>query len=230
MTGLDNFNSLSSHPLAARKVGTVRANRIEIKLSPRQVDLRSFAARNELGYYPQKQRNAVKYKDFPIQKGNKILYEENVITWYTDLAKLEVSDMTLTEGARQMQEDTHITVLHASDLDIQLPDFALEPEGLWSRVSELVGGKDIDFAEYPEFSDKYYLRGVNETAVREFFGGSLVQFFESRGEMHVECHKNRLLIYKKRDLLGVRDIEEVEKFSEDLIEVIYQNQKTAQAV
>jgi len=138
--------------------------------------------------------------------------------------------MTLTEGARQQQEDTHITVLHLSDLEIHIPDFALEPESLMSRMSEIVGGKDIDFDAFPEFSSKYYLRGDSETDVRSFFGGDLIRFFEKHQDMHVECHKSRLLIYEKRDLLTVSEIEFAEKFAEELLKVIYENQKTAQAV
>jgi MFS superfamily sulfate permease-like transporter len=230
IVGLDKFNPLSSHPLAARKIGGVRANKIEIQLTPRQMELRKFADGGELGFIPQKQRNAAKYRDFPIQKGNRILYEENIITWYTDHAKVEVSDMTLTEGARQQQEDTHITVLHLSDLEVQIPDFSLEPEGLWSRVSEVVGGKDIDFDGFPEFSQKYYLRGDPESDIRNFFGGDIIRFFEQHPEMHVECHKNRLLIYKTRDLLTVSEIEFAEHFAEELVKVIYESKKTAQAV
>jgi len=57
LQGLDKFNPLSSHPLAARKVGGSRPNRIEIQLSSRQIELRKFAERTELGFVPQRQRN-----------------------------------------------------------------------------------------------------------------------------------------------------------------------------
>jgi len=222
MIGLEKFNPLSSHPLAARKLGSGKTNKIEIQLSPRQVELRNFADNQEFNFYPQKVRNAIKYKDFPIQKGNKILYEENVLSKYSDLGKIEVSDMTLTEGARQAQSDTHITVIHLSDIELSIPDFALEPEGLWSKFSELAGGKDIDFAAYPSFSKKYYLRSDNESVVREFFSAPLIHFFENREEMHVECHKNKLLIYKKRDLLDPAEISYIEKFAIDLLQLIQQ--------
>lgn len=230
VVGLDGFNPLSSHPMAARKVGFGNPNRLEIQLSPRQADLRRFAENRELSFYPPRQRNAAKYRDFPIQKGNKLHYEENVMVYYPGPARIEVSDITLSEGVRQAQEDTHMTVFHLSDLEIQIPDFALEPEGLWSRVSELVGGKDIDFPEFPEFSRKYYLRSDDEHATRSFFNEQLIRFFEDKEEIHVECHKNRLLIYKRRDILDVEEIELVEKYAEELLQVMYESQKTAQAV
>jgi MFS superfamily sulfate permease-like transporter len=231
ITGLTGHKAFSTHPLAAKKVSTGAAGVMQLELNTRQIALRNFSEANDYAFYPQKVRNALKYKDFPIQTGGaRILYEENVLSRYTDLAKVEVSDMTLTEGALQAKSDTHITVAHISETEFPIPDFALEPEGLWSRLSELVDGKDIDFVDHPKFSEKYYLRGLNETAVREFFTERLIRFFESHSEVHVECHRHRLLVYVKRDLLEVPDIEALEKFSEELVQVIHQKQKTAQAV
>ncbi|HEY5824420.1 MAG TPA: SulP family inorganic anion transporter, partial [Cyclobacteriaceae bacterium] len=227
VTGFEHFQFFSSHPLAARKFAPGSQNKLEIKFSPRQIELRKFAELNDYVYYPQKIRNLMKYKDFPIQKGNKILYEENILAKYLENGKIEASDITLSEGALQEQNDTHITVLHISEIDINLPDFALEPEGLWSKFSELAGGKDIDFANHPGFSKKYYLRGENETTIRNFFSESLIHFFENREEMHVECHKNKLLIYKKRDLLESSEIGYCEKFAGDLLQLI--QQKATQA-
>jgi MFS superfamily sulfate permease-like transporter len=231
ITGFTAHKAFSTHPLAAKKIAAGAASVMQLELNQRQVALRSFSDANDYAFYPQKVRNALKYKDFPIQTdGSKIMYEENVLSRYTDFAKVEVSDMTLTEGARQAKSDTHITVAHISETELPIPDFALEPEGLWSKFSELVGGKDIDFTDHPGFSKKYYLRGPNETAVREFFTDDLIRFFEKHDEVHVECHRHRLLVYKKRDLLELSEIEALEKFSEDLVQVIHQKQKTAQAV
>lgn len=231
ITGFSSHRAFSTHPLAAKKISAGAGHVMQMELNARQVALRTFSEANDYAFYPQKVRNALKYKDFPIQSGGaKILYEENVLSRYTDLAKVEVSDMTLTEGARQAKSDTHITVAHISEAEVPIPDFALEPEGLWSKFSELVGGKDIDFADHPDFSKKYYLRGPNETAVRDFFTEDIIRFFEMHGEVHVECHRHRLLVYTKRDLLELPEIEALEKFSEDLLQAIHQKQKTAQAV
>jgi len=231
ITGLTGHKAFSGHPLASKKLAGGTAGVLQVELNARQVALRGFAESNEYVFYPQKVRNALKYKDFPIQTGgSKILYEENVLSRYTDLAKVEVSDMTLTEGAGQAKSDTHITVVHVSEIEQPIPDFALEPEGLWSKLSELVGGKDIDFDDHPSFSEKYYLRGNDETAIRQFFGENLIRFFENHDEIHVECHKHRLLIYLRRDLLETPEITLLEKFSEDLMMVINQRQKTAQVV
>jgi MFS superfamily sulfate permease-like transporter len=221
--GFENFKTLSNHPLATRKFDPGSQSKFEIKLSPRQITLRAFAERNELNFYPQKVRNAVKYKDFPIQNGNKIQYEENILAKYTAAGKIEISDITLSEGARQEQSDTQITLVQVSETGIVIPDFALEPESLWSRFSELVAGKDIDFKSFPGFSAKYYLRGYKEEAIREFFNDSVIRFLENNEEMHIESHKSKLLFYKKRDLLTASEIKSIVAFVEDLTNIVTEN-------
>jgi len=225
--GFDRFKPFSNHPLATRKFSLEHNNKIEIKLSPRQLQLRKFAENNEWVFYPQKVKSALKYKDFPIHNANKIPYEENILMRYTENAKLEVSDITLQEGARQSQKEIQITVVQVSETDALIPDFALEPEGLWSKLFESVSGKDIDFDNHPVFSDKYYLRGRSETDVRDFFSQQVIHFLENREEMHIECHRNRLIFYKKRDLLEPSEILYTSKFAEEFISLIHQKEEQA---
>jgi len=223
--GFDRFKPFSNHPMSTRKFSLDNQNRIEIKLSPRQLELRDFAEGEEYAFYPQRAKNALKYKGFPIQVGNRILFEENTLTKYTDLARVDVSDITLTEGAMQDREDTHITVIHISEEEIQVPDFALEPERLWSKLFEGVAGKDLDFASHPAFSKKYYLRGQHEEAVRKFFSDSIIQFLENREEVHIESHRNRLLFYKKRDLLTTSEIFYVVNFANDFLRLVKEKEE-----
>ena len=216
--GFEHFQLMSSHPLASRKLSPVNQTKIEIKLIPRQMELRKFAEANDFVYYPQRIRNLLKFKDFPIQRGHKILFEENVLAKYSEIGKIEASDISLQEGVMQDKSETQITLLQLSDVDKVIPEFALEPEGLWSKLFEGMAGKDIDFAEYPTFSKKYYLRGEDETSITVFFSKSLIEFLEGTEPMHVECHKNRLIFYKKRDLLEPSEIEYMSKFAEDFIQ------------
>lgn len=221
--GFERFKPFSAHPLAARKFSPDHFNKFEIQLSPRQIELRKFADANDYDFNPQHIRTASKYKDFPIQKGNRIRFEENTMSKYLDLGKIEVADMTLIQGARQASQETHITIVHVSETDLPIPDFALEPESIGTKLSELMGGKDIDFEEYPEFSRKYYLRAENEATIREFFAEPIIRFLENREEIHVECHRHRLLFYKKLDLLEPHEIVFLEKYAEDFVNAVKQS-------
>ena len=221
--GFDYFQHFSNHPLATRKLTAGSQTKLEVKLSPRQIELRKFADTNEFAYFPQKVKTSFKYKEFPIQIGNKIPYEENILSQYGDFGKIESSDITLQEGALQDKKETRITIVQVSDFDFPVPDFALEPEGLWSKLFEGVSGKDIDFAAYPVFSKKYYLRGHHENAITHFFSEPLIHFLENREEMHIECHKHRMIFYKKRDLLEPEEIKYVAKFAEDFLQLAQAN-------
>jgi hypothetical protein len=187
------------------------------------VVLRKFSEENEYTFYPQRVRNAVRYKDFPIQQGARIQYEENILEKYLENGRITVSDVILTEGAGQAQTESRITLVQVAETDFLIPDFALEPESLWSRLSELTHGKDIDFITHQQFSNKYYLRGDSEEQIRNFFSNGIISFLESKEAVHIECHRNKLLFYKKRQLLQPNEIAALEKFVEEFLERIDQN-------
>lgn len=218
VVGLEKFNSFSSHPLAARKFSSSKANTFEIKLNERQVELRDFATLHQYGFAPQKVLAAPKYKGFPIEKGHDISFEENLLTQYTDTGKIEISDLHLREGAGHAGADRVITTVQLSETGLSIPNFAMEPEGLWTKLFEHAAGKDIDFSAYPDFSKKYYLRADNEAALTSFFKESLVHFLENREGMHIESNKNRLIFYKKKSELTPVEIEYVVKFAREFVE------------
>ena len=220
IVGFENFKSFSNHPLATRKFDPDAQSRFEIKLSQRQIGLRTFASENDYSFFPQKIRSAMKYKDFPIQRGVKIQYEENILEKYLEQGRISVSDVTLTEGALSATNDLQITLVLISEIGLSIPDFALEPEGLFTKLTELAGSKDIDFTGHPIFSKKYYLRGEQEVKIRAFFTENALQFLENREDIHIECHRNKLLFYKKRGLLETGEILYTEKFAEDFLQVI----------
>lgn len=219
--GFDRFKPFSKHPLAARKYSPEVESKLEIKLTTRQVALRDQAEREEFVFYPNRVKNSLKYKDFPFQLSGKILYEENVLTRYTESAKIEIADVVLQHGVRQEQRETSITVLMASDLDLPIPDFALEPEGLWNKVSDLLLGADIDFPGNPDFSKKYYLRSHDAESVKKFFTPDVLVFLANREEIHIECHRHKLLFFRKRDLTEPSDLVYLHEYALAFIQVLH---------
>jgi len=220
LDGFDRFKPMSSHPLATRKFSPEAHSKYEIRLSERQISLRDFARGEGYDFYPQRTRNALKFRHFPFASGNKIIAEENLLTRYTDYGLVQVSDVLIAEGVRQEQTETAMTVMEITDLDVDIPDFALEPEGLWSRFAELTIGKDIDFQDQPGFSAKFYLRGSDEAAVRTFFTPALRSFLENRELVHVECHRNKLLFFRRIGLLAPGEIDYLEKYADELMTLI----------
>lgn len=220
MQGLGKHKPHSDHPLATRLFIASNHNGEELKLDTRQSELRDLAEAKEFAFYPMTIRNVVKFKGFPIEKGRRILYEENILSQYANYGKIEISDITVTEGAGAAQEDTAITVVYLSELEFAVPDFALEPEGLWTKFSEMNNGRDIDFTNHPSFSAKYYLRSENEVLTRDFFSEKLIYFLETHDNLHMESYRNKILMYKKIGKMSSAEIESILRFIEEFTGVI----------
>lgn len=220
VTGLDGFFTFSDHPLAARKPQS-EAGRIQIRLSPRQIALSLYAQKNEMVFYPQKVRTLGKYIGFPLQMNqmnNKPGMEENIISGYEDWGKTEFSDLLLSRATDMKIEQRVMTILYISEIEQRLPDFTLEPEKFFTKVSEFTGNKDIDFAGHPAFSAKYYLRGRDERAVREFFTPQRLAFCECEYEaLYMECHKNKIIVHKGRLLSEVSELERIYEFARQFV-------------
>ena len=215
--GFDRFKSSSDHPLSARKYSEEALSRMEIRLTPRQVLLREFASSNDFMFHPQQVRNVLKFTAFPVAARNRIHFEESILSRYHQWGKVEVSDVSISVGG---QEDVVVTVMELTELEAAVPDFTLEPENLWSRISEMTFGKDIDFTDHPGFSSKYYLRAGDEQAIRKFFRPDLLEFLTRREEMHVECGRNRLLLYKRMDVVSPAEILQMLDFASELVSLV----------
>jgi hypothetical protein len=56
--------------------------------------------------------------------------------------------------------------------------------------------------------------------VRKYFKEPVIRFLENREEIHIECHKHRLLLYKRLDLLDPSEIEFLERYAEEFVEAL----------
>ncbi|MFL2911325.1 MAG: hypothetical protein ACJZ70_12385 [Limisphaerales bacterium] len=98
---------------------------------------------------------------------------------------------------------------------LDLPQFALEPE----KKHQIEDLQDIDFIDYPKFSDKYLLRGNPEESIRKLFNKELIKFFESISELElsVEGGGDQIIIYNQKRI----DPKELNKFMDKGMEVFY---------
>lgn len=69
--------------------------------------------------------------------------------------------------------------------DVTLPKFALSPEGWFSRLGQMFGMQDIDFAEAPEFSRAYRLKGPDEAGIRSLFTPEIRHFLAATPDQYV---------------------------------------------
>ncbi len=77
----------------------------------------------------------------------------------------------------------------------KLPCFLLQPQNIWDKIGAYFGYQDINFDDYPDFSDYYLLRGTDETLIRRLFTNEVIQFYEKRPGLNTESAGNTLLYY-----------------------------------
>lgn len=98
------------------------------------------------------------------------------------------------------------TVFFANDKKWYLPNFRLKPERWWHKLFSGLGlQSDIDFAESPEFSDKFWLKSEFESLVREKFTPELQQFMLEKPPVNLEGENYYLIAYKRGKLLRPED-------------------------
>ena len=100
------------------------------------------------------------------------------------------------------QEVTFEQTVAAFRLCGKLPAFQLEPEHVGPKSYSVFGYQGVDFARHPMFSQRFLLRGTDESAVRFLFNPSVLSFFEqieqSRGPI-IEGYGEWLIVYRDRE-------------------------------
>lgn len=82
--------------------------------------------------------------------------------------------------------------------NIQLPPFALKPEGIFDRIGDAIVHNDIDFDSNPEFSRRYALKSPDETGTRRLFSPVVLSYMEqmaSETQWNIETSGTNLFIF-----------------------------------
>ena len=121
---------------------------------------------------------------------------ENVLEGEFDGINLKIFDYHYTVSSGRSSHTYYHTVFCAYIYDFSMPKFELRPEGIFDKVGDFLGFKDIDFDSHPDFSNRYFLKGENEEEVRKLFTPKVLEYFEKKQENFVlEAFNDRLLIY-----------------------------------
>jgi hypothetical protein len=99
---------------------------------------------------------------------------------------------------------------------LNLPAFYLRPEGIGAKILGSLSRFDIDFAERPDFSNKFLLYGKDERAIHQLFSVKLFEYFEKNPNSYIFGNKNHLFVYHSRNLINPSQIAEWIKYAEFL--------------
>ena len=107
------------------------------------------------------------------------------------------------------------SIIYFCSTKLDLPQFVLQAEKEFRQMEDL---QDIDFIDYPKFSDKYLLQGNPEESIRKLFNKELIEFFESISELELcaEGGGDQIIIYKLNERI---DPNELNKFMDKGMEV-----------
>lgn len=92
------------------------------------------------------------------------------------------------------------TVYFVNSKLLALPEFMMKPEHFGHKIASYLGINDIDFEEYPVFSDKYHLKGEHESYIRSTFSDHILKFFSKHHGWNCEAANYFMIFYKFNSL------------------------------
>ena len=214
--GLDMHGTESEHPFALRRILPI-ANILNTNLTRRQKNSEKLAKEFELNYNPVKNKEAYFLEEFLFFETRQIDHTFNEMSNNTNSSKL--FDITFSEGEFIAKEVVRTTMVYL-ELDKAIPIFTLDREGFLEKMYALAGFKDIHFDNHPDFSNRFFLLGENEEAIKNTFTSDVIRFFESNPYYHIESNGKGLLIFGKERLASIKEIKALLDFSKRLKSVI----------
>jgi len=239
LNGLEQHQAVSSHPLATRKLLRKKiidkSRKLNLgqqgSLDERQIDVQGVAAINNARFKPNITFDGVKLQGFHFALGYEIKYSENTFAKFFGVTRIEFSDIFLSKGIRMSEQSHKMSVLIVYGVEAYVPDFTLGRESLLAKLIQSVGYSDIDFDEYPGFSEAYLLKGEKEPEIRKLFNDELITFLEKNQGFNMESRNNNILIYKDKALMNRIEMEDAIEFTENFLSIIYKaNQKDNEVV
>jgi len=98
------------------------------------------------------------------------------------------------------------TVFFVQSKALALPEFWMRPEHILHKVGNMIGLEDINFKEHPEFSNQYYLKGVDEELIRYAFQDEVLHYFTIEKNWYLEGIGYFFILYKKDFLMQADQI------------------------
>jgi hypothetical protein len=159
--------------------------------------LRELAARLGWTYLEEVDFGAVPDLDrFELFTSGRSKRLSNLLTSPAGERRAILFDYKYVTGSGKSSHTHRQTVFYATSEELDLPAFSLRPENFLHRFAQLFGYQDLDFAERPEFSRLFLLRGENEARVRDAFSEGVLRFFEDRPGNCAAAIGGELLLWK----------------------------------
>ncbi|MEQ8238753.1 MAG: SulP family inorganic anion transporter [Cyclobacteriaceae bacterium] len=214
----DHLIPVSDHPLATLRASKDVIESKELVLSEHQQLLAEIAEKSNMFYTPSKTMSFKDFDGFSFIKSGRIEYAQNLITGVFEEIRFLYSEIIydLTLDTKSADSILPALILKKESGKKPFPIFTLELESLYDKVNDLAIGQDIDFENHPIFSDRFLLRGPDESAVREFFNPVILSFIETYLAYHIESNGKSLIVYRFDGKMGKEETTSLIKFGKQL--------------
>lgn len=123
----------------------------------------------------------------------------NIMTGSAAGFRAALFDYSFTVGHGRGQRTYTQTVAAFSKIGAFLPQFALQPKGIWQKIGNAFTHKDINFDSHPVFSGACQLRGSDELQMRALFTPQVLSFLETldrNKKWRLEGGNDTLIVYR----------------------------------
>jgi hypothetical protein len=189
------------------------------KIDQRQEELKASANALKWSYRPEDEFGMIKWLlDFKLFKeGSRHKIMPLIINEEDDLEFTSVFDYTYTISTGKSSVTYRQTVYFRYSKAIALPHFVMVPEKWYHRIGTYFGMQDIDFVEYPEFSQHYLLRGADEEYIRHHFNNpEMIRFFDKVDFYSLEGVNYLMILYVHNVILPKEQVLQLVKIGDCL--------------
>lgn len=158
-----------------------------------------FSDGDELGLYPLLEEMKLFRKGFR----KRIL---SIVTIEEEWGKCHVIDYTHRRARGNHTVRKSRTVCFLNSKLLGMPEFQLRPRYLIDRIIGLVHKQGMLFPDHLKFSNKYILKSENESMIRHYFRGEVLDALLKNRHWHAEGVGYYLVLYGKEGLVPERQL------------------------
>lgn len=124
-----------------------------------------------------------------------------------DLENTSLFDYEYTVSNGKTSITYRQTVYFRYSKALALPHFLMVPEKWYHRIGTFFGMQDIDFVEYPAFSQHYLLQGKDEEYIRYHFDHpEMIRFFDQQDFYSLEGVNYLMVLYIHNHILPASEM------------------------
>lgn len=119
--------------------------------------------------------------------------------------KINICDYQYTVSTGKSSTTYYQTIFFIQSKNLGLPEMLIYPENFFHKIGSLFGMQDIDFEEWPEFSNKFLVQG-DEWGIRRLMKEDLAKFFLVEKRWCLESLGYYLVFYQRKTLVNPESI------------------------